>query len=145
MKREELFGLLDYFQSSNIAELSLKDGEFELSLSKVTEIAAATSIPSVVATAPVVHAEVPTVAEAVGEPINAPLVGTFYAAPSPESAPFVTVGSKVKKGEALCIVEAMKMLNELPAPYDCEILEIHAKNNDLVSYGQLLFSVQKTV
>ncbi len=143
MDNKELFTLLDYFQSSNIAELSLKQDSFEISLSKASAVAAPVSIPVSATTA------VPTVATQApveipkGDEITAPLVGTFYSSPSPESAPFVSVGSKVKKGDALCIVEAMKMLNELPAPYDCEIIEIHAQNADLVSFGQLLFSVRK--
>ncbi len=144
-KELELYALLDYFQSSNIAELSLKQDSFEISLSKVSAVAAPAAMP--VATAPV-SATPAAVVEASaaapkGEEITAPLVGTFYSSPSPESDPFVSVGSTVKKGDALCIVEAMKMLNELPAPYDCEIVEIHAQNAELVSFGQLLFSVRK--
>ncbi len=147
MKNEELFRLLDYFQSSSIAELSLRDGEFEIALSK-----ASTTAPMMVApSAPVAAAAATPAVEATtekvvnGDEITAPLVGTFYSSPSPEADPFVSVGSVVKKGDALCIVEAMKMLNELPAPYDCEILEIHAKNAELVSFGQPLFTVKRSV
>ncbi len=150
MKREEIYSLLDYFQASNIGEFSIKDGEFELSLSKagapVVMAAGAAPVATVVNT-PIAAGSAVAVAEEVqeGEAITAPLIGTFYSAPSPESDPFVTVGSKVKKGDPLCIVEAMKMLNELPAPYDCEILKIHANNAELVGYGDTLFSVKRSV
>ncbi len=147
MKKDDIYALLDYFQASNIGELSLKDGEFELCVSKATAaVPTVVNAPSAVAPA-VTAVTAATVAEEPqeGETITAPLIGTFYCAPSPESEPFVTVGSKVRKGEPLCIVEAMKMLNELPAPYDCEILKIHAQNAELVGYGDTLFSVKRSV
>jgi acetyl-CoA carboxylase biotin carboxyl carrier protein len=74
--------------------------------------------------------------------IKSPLVGIFYAAPSPEATPFVGIGSKVKKGETLCIIEAMKLMNEINADKDCEIVEICAKNGDIIEFGQTLFKVK---
>jgi acetyl-CoA carboxylase biotin carboxyl carrier protein len=74
-----------------------------------------------------------------GTAIPCPLVGVFYAAPSPEDAPFVTVGSTVKKGDVLCIVEAMKLMNEITAEKDGVITEICAENGAVVEYGQPLF------
>ncbi len=73
--------------------------------------------------------------------IKSPLVGTFYSAPSPEAKPFVEVGAKVKKGDTLCIVEAMKLMNEITADKDCEIVDICVKNGEIVEYGQTLFKV----
>lgn len=74
--------------------------------------------------------------------INAKMVGLFYSASTPESEPFVTVGQKVQKGDVICIIEAMKTMNEIVAEYDCEIVEIIAQNGHLVEHGQALFAVK---
>lgn len=74
-----------------------------------------------------------------GTVITAPAVGVFYASASPESAPFVTVGSEIKKGDVLCIIEAMKLMNEITAEKDGTILEVCAANEQLVEFGQPLF------
>lgn len=74
--------------------------------------------------------------------IKSPMVGVYYAAPSPESEPFVKVGDKVKKGDVICIIEAMKLMNELTAEYDGEIVEINAENGQLVEFGQCLFKLK---
>jgi acetyl-CoA carboxylase biotin carboxyl carrier protein len=73
--------------------------------------------------------------------ITSPFVGTFYRAPSPESAPFVEVGQQVQKGQVLCIVEAMKLMNEIEAETSCKIVEILVKNAEPVEFGQALFKV----
>lgn len=73
--------------------------------------------------------------------IKAPLVGVFYSSPSPDSAPYVTVGSKVKKGDILCIVEAMKLMNEIIADDDGEIIDVCVENGQVVEYGQTLFKI----
>ncbi|MGY0373761.1 acetyl-CoA carboxylase biotin carboxyl carrier protein [Clostridium sp. JNZ J1-5] len=75
--------------------------------------------------------------------IKSPIVGTFYASSSPEEDSFVTVGSKVKKGDTLCIIEAMKLMNEVEAEDDYEIVEILVRNEDMVEYGQPIFRVKK--
>ena len=69
------------------------------------------------------------------------MVGIFYAAPSPDAEPFVKVGSKVKKGDTLCIIEAMKLMNDVVAEEDGEIVEICAENGSLVEFGQTLFKI----
>jgi len=73
--------------------------------------------------------------------VKSPLVGTFYRAPSPESPPFVEVGSKVKKGDTLCIIEAMKVMNEIKSEYDGVVKEILVENGQPVEYGQVLFAI----
>lgn len=73
--------------------------------------------------------------------VKSPMVGVFYAAPSPESEPFVTRGSKVKKGDTLCIIEAMKLMNEVVAERDGEIVEVLPKSGELVEFGQVLFKI----
>ena len=72
---------------------------------------------------------------------KSPLVGAFYAAPSPGAKPFVRVGSRVKKGDVLCIVEAMKLMNEIQAERDGEIVDICAHDGDVVEFGQTLFKL----
>ena len=74
-----------------------------------------------------------------GTAVKSPIVGVFYAAPSPEDAPYVTVGSQVKKGDVLCLVEAMKLMNEITAEQDGVIKEICVENAEVVEYGQPLF------
>lgn len=74
--------------------------------------------------------------------IKSPLVGTFYAASSPESEPFVTIGSQVKTGDTLGIIEAMKLMNEIECEYDGVIKKVLVENGDLVEYGQPLFAIE---
>ena len=90
--------------------------------------------------APVVHEDAPVDFNRVRE-IKSPMVGVFYAAPSPEAKPYVQVGSKVKAGDVVCIVEAMKLMNEITAEFDGEVIDICAKNGDVVEYGQPLFKL----
>ncbi len=150
MTRQELFELMDKFQASNIWELRYKTDDEQIVLCKQppAPIAPATVVSGVSAapapqSAPAPVSEQPaTAAPQEGELVTAPLVGTFYAAPSPDAPPFVSVGKKLKKGDAMCILEAMKMLNEVPAPCDCEVLEVLAENDTLMSFGQSLFRIR---
>jgi acetyl-CoA carboxylase biotin carboxyl carrier protein len=79
----------------------------------------------------------------IGTVLTSPFVGTFYRAPSPESPPFADVGQAVRKGQVVCIVEAMKLMNEIESEFDGKIVEILAKNADHVEYGQPLFRIEK--
>jgi acetyl-CoA carboxylase biotin carboxyl carrier protein len=78
-----------------------------------------------------------------GEIVNSPIVGTFYRAPAPDAAPYVEVGQVVEKGQVLCIVEAMKLMNEIEAEYRCKIVRICKENAQPVEYGDALFVVEK--
>ena len=78
-----------------------------------------------------------------GDTVNSPIVGTFYAAPGPEEAPYVTVGQVVEKGQVLCIVEAMKLMNEIEAECKCKIVKICKDNAQAVEFGDPLFVIQK--
>jgi acetyl-CoA carboxylase biotin carboxyl carrier protein len=78
-----------------------------------------------------------------GDTINSPIVGTFYEAPGPEAAPYVTVGQVVEKGQVLCIVEAMKLMNEIEAECKCKILKVCKDNAQAVEFGDALFVIQK--
>lgn len=73
--------------------------------------------------------------------IKSPMVGVFYAAPAPDASPFVEVGSKVKKGDVMCIVEAMKLMNEINADFDGEVVDVCVNNGDVVEFGQTLFKL----
>lgn len=73
--------------------------------------------------------------------IKSPMVGVFYAASAPEASPFVEIGSRVKKGDVVCIIEAMKLMNEITAEFDGEVVDICVHNGDVVEYGQPLFKL----
>ena len=105
-------------------------------------MAAQVTAPTVAPTAPEPAAQVPAAApEPKGTEVTAPMVGVFYAAPAPGDEPFVHVGSKVKAGETLCIIEAMKVLNEVTAEADGEVLEICVADGDLVEFGSCLMRI----
>ncbi|CAB1255001.1 acetyl-CoA carboxylase biotin carboxyl carrier protein [Clostridium sp. MT-14] len=74
--------------------------------------------------------------------VTSPIVGTFYSSPDPEKPAFVNVGSKVKKGDTLCVIEAMKLMNDIQSEIDGEVVEILAKNEQMVEYGQPLFKIK---
>ena len=105
-------------------------------------MAAPVAAPAVAPAAPEPAAQTPAAApEPKGTEVTAPMVGVFYAAPAPGDEPFVHVGSKVKAGETLCIIEAMKVLNEVTAETDGEVLEICVADGDLVEFGSCLMRI----
>lgn len=105
-------------------------------------MAAPVAAPAVAPAAPELAAQTPAAApEPKGTEVTAPMVGVFYAAPAPGDEPFVHVGSKVKAGETLCIIEAMKVLNEVTAEADGEVLEICVADGDLVEFGSCLMRI----
>lgn len=105
-------------------------------------MAAPVAAPTVAPAAPELAAQAPAAApEPKGTEVTAPMVGVFYAAPAPGDEPFVRVGSKVKAGETLCIIEAMKVLNEVTAEADGEVLEICVADGDLVEFGSCLMRI----
>ena len=105
-------------------------------------MAAPVAAPTVASAAPEPAAQAPAAApEPKGTEVTAPMVGVFYAAPAPGDEPFVHVGSKVKAGETLCIIEAMKVLNEVTAEADGEVLEICVADGDLVEFGSCLMRI----
>lgn len=105
-------------------------------------VAAQVAAPTVAPAAPEPGTQAPAAApEPKGTEVTAPMVGVFYAAPAPGDEPFVRVGSKVKAGETLCIIEAMKVLNEVTAEADGEVLEICVADGDLVEFGSCLMRI----
>lgn len=129
-------------EDSSLQTLELSDGKDSIYLEKPS---AAAPAAAPVAAVPAVNAPAP-VQEAApadsGKTINAPIVGVFYAAPSPDSEPFVSVGKRVSKGDTVCIIEAMKCMNEIQAEADGEITEVLVNNGDLVEFDQPLFRVK---
>ena len=145
MELSDILALLDRFDASSAASMTLRLGALRLELTHNAAPAAVAPAPVPVpadAPAPVPGAEMPK-AQAEGTTVKAPLVGTFYAASAPGEAPFVSVGDTVKKGQTLCVLEAMKMMSEVPAPCDCVILEILAKDGDLVGFDAPLFQIRE--
>ena len=106
-----------------------------------TGVSMPTAAPAAPAPAPAAEAEETNVDFNRTREIKSPMVGVFYAAPSPDARPFVEVGSKVKKGDIVCIVEAMKLMNEITAEFDGEVVDICVHNGDVVEYGQTLFKL----
>ena len=134
MTNQELNDLLARFEGSSLSKLKLSTQEFTIEMERAVSAPAAPVIPAAAA-APAA----PAAAEPEGDAITAPMVGTFYAAPTPDQPPFVQVGDRVKKGQPLCLLEAMKMMSEVTAPCDCEITAILKENGALVSFGDGLF------
>ena len=131
MTNQEIYDLMDRFQRSSIHSMKLSTQDVTIELAK----APVAAVP--VQAAPAADVQAPAQPELPA--ISAPLVGTYYAAPAPDQAPFVAVGDRVKKGQTVCLIEAMKMMSEVPAPCDCVIEEVLKANGDLASFGEPLF------
>lgn len=141
MELEQLLKLIDAVSNSTLGSLKYEEKGVKISLQKeVSEKASVVRTEHVQEIIPEVKREV-RAAEMKGHIIKSPLVGTFYAAPSEEASPFVQVGDHVEKGQTLAIVEAMKLMNEIESDYAGEILEVLAKNGEMVEYGQPLFRI----
>ncbi len=144
---KELMALLD---KSGLAELEFDNGETRLYLSKAHQQMPAQAVQTVISSAPAAaqtSGGVPSVTAAApaaesGEKITSPMIGTYYSAPAPGSEPFVKAGDIVDKGQTLCIIEAMKIMNTIEADYRCKILRIYTENGAPVEYGQAIFLVE---
>ena len=133
MNKEDIFDLMDRFDAGRATVLRLRMGEFSLELEK----GAAPAVPAAPA-APAPAGPAEEQAEAAGPCITAPLAGVFYAAPAPDQPPFIQAGDRVKKGQTVCLLEAMKMMSEIQAPCDCVIQAVLPENGALVSFGDPL-------
>jgi acetyl-CoA carboxylase biotin carboxyl carrier protein len=148
MNEKMMLTIIDKFSAASIAELDLDDGSVHLVLRKESafvnrSVPAAPKAESPGAEVRLGLPSVPVAESAEGETMVSPIVATFYAAPGPDAPAFVSPGAKVKAGDTLCILEAMKMMNHLEAEFDCEIIKIHAASGDLAEYGQTLFTVKR--
>ncbi|HZH57053.1 acetyl-CoA carboxylase biotin carboxyl carrier protein [Yanghanlia caeni] len=148
MDLRKLKTLIDLVAESGIAELEITEGEGKVRIVKFSQTTPVVA-PVAEQPAPVVAAAAPAAAPAAaaaapapaGHVVKAPMVGTFYRAPNPGASPFVEVGQSVKEGDALCIIEAMKLLNEIEADKAGVIKEILVENGEPVEYGQPLFVI----
>lgn len=135
---EEIEKLVKIIENSSLLEFSIKTCDTKIFMSRKGTVAQPGEPMQLATNAPVQTEEVETETY-----INSPIVGTFYAAPSPEAKAFVRVGDVVKAGETVCILEAMKLMNEIEVDYDCEIEAILVSNEQKVEYGQPLFRIKK--
>lgn len=143
--------LIEIVEQSDIAEIEIKEGEHNIRISRSTQqpamVAAPVAAAPIVAAAPVAAAPMATTvapaAEVVsGTPVTSPMVGSFYAAGSPDADAFVKVGDQVSVGDTLCIIEAMKIMNPIESEVAGTIKQIMVQNADPVEFGQTLFIIE---
>nr|WP_307991909.1 acetyl-CoA carboxylase biotin carboxyl carrier protein [uncultured Niameybacter sp.] len=137
--------LINEFKECDLTRIKLKNNEFELELERSTsiQVAPTSMMTPQVATAQInINEQKPVEEKVEGIIIKSPMVGTFYRASSPDQPPFVQVGSKVKKGDTICIIEAMKLMNEVEAEQDGEIIEILVENEEMVEFDQPIFRIK---
>ncbi len=148
----QLRELVTILNQTDITELSLKSGDLELTLKKGTTVvpqpvvmappvtpSVATSVPELVP--PPSEPTPPPQTPKKGAEITSPMVGTFYRAPAPDEPPFIEVGDSVKKGQVVCIIEAMKLMNEIEAEVNGVVTEILLQNGEPVEFGQALIRI----
>jgi acetyl-CoA carboxylase biotin carboxyl carrier protein len=154
---QELRDLLGAISQTDITELILKNNDFELTVRKETAVVAVpqvTSVPTRQDTVTSTEATSVVVTEVVAETppspgvedkkwvdITSPMVGTFYSAPAPDEEPFVTVGDRINKGDTVCIIEAMKLMNEIEGEISGQIMEVSVQNGEPVEFGQVLMRI----
>ena len=150
MDLRKLKTLIDLVQNSGISELEISEGEEKIRIAKHFTAAATTTVNmplTAAATGPLAVAPAPTPAAEVapvqfeGHIMKAPMVGTFYRASSPDASPFVEVGQTVKAGDTLCVIEAMKLMNEIEADISGVIKAVQVENGQAVEYGQPMFGI----
>ncbi len=140
--------LAKILSKEGLTEIVLEDGEQAISLRKevkevaVQPIAAVQAAPACPPVMPAAEAPAKCDCKASGTPITSPMVGTFYAASAPDAAPFVEVGKTISKGDTVCIIEAMKLMNEIESEVSGKVTEICVKNGEPVEYGQVLMYVE---
>ena len=144
MEIKRLEELVCLMEKNGLTHLEIREGEQEVVLSRqAAQCAVPPAAAPVAAMAAAEPAALPdSTARSSDEVLTAPLVGCVYLAPEPDAAPFVKVGDEVKQGQVLCIVEAMKVMNEFVAPRDGRVSKVLAQDGQLVEYGQPLFQLQ---
>ena len=142
--------LAQIITDNGLTEISLEDGEQAITIRKdIPEVVVSQpAAPVVAAPAAVQTSQAPAEASAEdeekvkGKAITSPMVGTFYSSPSPDAAPFIEIGSTVAEGDVVCIIEAMKLMNEIKAEHSGKVIQICVKNGDPVEFGQVLMYVE---
>lgn len=150
MDLRKLKTLIDLVQNSGISELEISEGEEKIRIAKHLAAAPATTVVSMPVATPAAHVAVtpaptpaaaPAPLQAEGHVMKAPMVGTFYRSSGPDASPFVEVGQTVKAGDTICIIEAMKLMNEIEADISGVIKAIQVENGQAVEYGQPMFVI----
>ena len=156
MNIQEIRELAKIMQETGLTSVHLTEGALDIQMERGGAVASAVSPVPMPVEAAVLPQPIPApavqqlVEEAPAAPsidfnhiteVKSPMVGVFYAAPSPDAQPYVQVGSKVKKGDVLCIIEAMKLMNEITAEQDGEIVDICVNSGEVVEYSQTLFKI----
>lgn len=151
MDIKKLKEILKIVEKTDFSEIEIVEKDWRLRVGRNSGQTQVISYPSVSMPAPVAAPVAPAAgaaapAKAAEEPkgmiVTSPFVGTFYRAPGPDSPPFVDVGQKVQKGQTICIVEAMKLMNEIESDFDGKIAEIYVTNGQPVEFGEKLFRVE---
>jgi len=147
MDLRKLKTLVDLVSESNITELEITEGDDRVRIAKTVPqqapvVAYAEQQPVATAPAPAAAAESAPSAEPEGHVVKSPMVGTFYRAPNPGANPFVEVGQSVSEGDPVCIIEAMKLLNEIEADKTGVVKAVLVENGEPVEYGQALFVIE---
>ncbi|MBC7214519.1 MAG: acetyl-CoA carboxylase biotin carboxyl carrier protein [Burkholderiaceae bacterium] len=150
MDLRKLKTLIDLVSESNVSELEITEAEGKVRIVKggpamvqqYVPVAAPVPMATAAAPAAAAAAELPAPAALPGHVVKSPMVGTFYRAPSPGAKAFVEVGSQVKEGDTLCIIEAMKILNEIEADKAGTVTRVLCENGQAVEYGQPLFVIE---
>lgn len=148
MNLDRLREIIVLVEESGVSEIEIEENGLRILVRKDTPRTAVAADPQIVA--PVIAADATTEAESAesdsdvkpGQEIHAPIVGTFYASASPDSDPFITVGQSVKPGDVLCIIEAMKLMNEIECEVSGVVLEILVENGVPVEFDQPLFVIE---
>jgi len=148
MDMKQIKALIHEFDDSGLSAMKIKKDDFSIELEKATGLVAAPVMTQAPIAAPAAAIEsapaTPAAAPAhTGDMILSPMVGTYYASPSPDSPAFVKKGDTVKKGQPLAILEAMKIMNELEAEFDCKIIDILVTDGQAVEFDMPLFAVEK--
>ena len=149
MDIKDIYDVWDRFEKSSLSELKLSLGGDNLELKKAMEVISTEDRPGkikqqIITKNNFTEENEPNDVNSDYKEIKAPFVGTFYRSASPEAKPYVSVGDVVKKGDILGIIEAMKIMNELAAPFSGKIVEIRAEDSKMIEYNQVLFLLEET-
>jgi len=140
MNTKTIAELIKLMDSANLKVLDVSEGETKIRLEK-NNSSEVTYIPKPEIITPKLESKSEVIDFNNLSEVRSPLVGVFYAAPSPNNPPFVKIGQKIKKGDVLCIIEAMKQMNEITAEVEGEIADVCIKNGDIVEFNQVLFKI----
>ena len=143
--------LIELLEESGVSEIEISEGEESVRISRYPKPGAMTQAPAAQAPAAPAAAAPPIAATAVdappppirGQQVTAPMVGTYYSGPAPGSKPFVEIGTEVKPGDTLCVIEAMKMMNQIESEFAGRVVSVLVENGSPVEFGQPLFVIEE--